>query len=259
MRRWGLHRKRNQHLVRYKKPSFSRLSVRSTEYKIALGPLMNKSSQLRELARGRISVQSYPSCSNRGPAPCCCGTRITCSSPSRISHTLSPTQLHLFPPPWALQKSVLPWALFPQFSYLERFPPPCLTQQSVRPRALFVQPGTAHRLPPPWDTQNSVPPCTLLVQIPPLLNEHCLPPPCLAKQRPPFGPSCATGKNAPLATAVGFAVHSAALSSLIAAGELAPAEMHNLTWPSALRLWPSTLHLLPPPCWMQSPTCPELP
>ncbi len=59
---------------------------------------------------------------------------------------------HRFPPPCALQKSVLPCALFPQPT-LQRLPPPCLTQKSVLPRALLAHPSTAHRFPPPWATQ----------------------------------------------------------------------------------------------------------
>jgi len=85
--------------------------------------------------------------------------------------------VHRLPPPWALQKSVLPWALLPQLSTLHRLPPPCFTQQSVRPRALLVQPGTEQRFPPPCATQYSVAPCTLFAQTPPPSNMHRLPPP----------------------------------------------------------------------------------
>lgn len=89
-----------------------------------------------------------------------------------------PFQPQRFPPPWALQKFVLPCALFPHPSSWHRLPPPCVTQCSVRPLALRGHPSMAHRLPPPCATQKLVPPCTLFGQTPSSpLCEHRRPPP----------------------------------------------------------------------------------
>ncbi|KAG8061625.1 hypothetical protein GUJ93_ZPchr0003g16922 [Zizania palustris] len=79
----------------------------------------------------------------------------------RVNFSQPVPHVHRLPPPWALQKSVLPWALLLQLSTLHRLPPPCFTQQSVRPWALLVQSATEQRFPPPCATQYSVPPCTL--------------------------------------------------------------------------------------------------
>jgi hypothetical protein len=164
-------------------------------------------------------------------------------------------QAHRLPPPWALQKSVLPCALLSHPSNLQRLPPPCFTQQSERPRALLVHPGTEQRLPPPCATQKLVPPWTLFGHTPPPSKRHLFPPPCpLQKDVLPSAPLVQSSNMHLLPPPWDLQKMVLPCAPLPQFGywhrRPPPCEMHNPGWPSALRVQPSILHLFPPPCFM---------
>ncbi|CAA0812963.1 Unknown protein [Striga hermonthica] len=68
---------------------------------------------------------------------------------------LPPEAEHLRPPPWAMQWSVRPSALFVHPRCWQRRPPPWALQKAVRPSAPFRQPSRWHRRPPPWPMQRA--------------------------------------------------------------------------------------------------------